>query len=271
MRVDENNQSLPTLQIEGTQREIQVHTSLLKMVDIETAEIIKKALDINGPQTSMEKAEVYTVGDIVLYNDSKVHGYVIESNPYHVRVVNTHGQVQNVQINKINKKYPFDRKDKKSIQDHMGNPLTIDDTIIVSNKNSRFKDQRGIIRSIHNSTLFLWDRKFMHHSNGIYVELARNVTLKGYELIQNQQMEPNKAGGYINQNRIQKHKLLNKKVMITRGEFKGQVGRVTHVNGIIAELEMSLRARVKEFVNINDIEQVQSEDPYMFNSNGQQN
>jgi transcription antitermination factor NusG len=183
MRVDENNQSLPTLQIEGTQREIQVHTSLLKMVDIETAEIIKKALDINGPQTSMEKAEVYTVGDIVLYNDSKVHGYVIESNPYHVRVVNTHGQVQNVQINKINKKYPFDRKDKKSIQDHMGNPLTIDDTIIVSNKNSRFKDQRGIIRSIHNSTLFLWDRKFMHHSNGIYVELARNVTLKGYELI----------------------------------------------------------------------------------------
>jgi transcription elongation factor len=82
-------------------------------------------------------------------------------------------------------------------------------------------------------------------------------------------MEPNKAGGYINQNRIQKHKLLNKKVMITRGEFKGQVGRVTHVNGIIAELEMSLRARVKEFININDIEQVQSEDPYMFNSNGQ--
>ena len=139
----------------------------------------------------------------------------------------------------------------------MGNPLTIDDTIIVSNKNSRFKDQRGIIRSIHNNTLFLWDRKFMHFSNGIFVELARNVTLKGYELIQNHQIEhkiqPNRAGGYVNQNRIQKHKLLNKKVMITRGEFKGQVGRVTHVNGMIAEIEMSLRAK-KEFININDVE-----------------
>ena len=78
-------------------------------------------------------------------------------------------------------------------------------------------------------------------------------------------MEPNKAGGYINQNRIQKHKLLNKKVMITRGEFKGQVGRITHVNGIICEMEMSLRAK-KEFININDVEQVQASDPYMFNN-----
>ena len=63
----------------------------------------------------------------------------------------------------------------------------------------------------------------------------------------------------MNQNRVQKHKLLNKKVMITRGEFKGQVGRVTHVNGIIAHLEMSLRARVKEVVNINDIEEVRDD------------
>ena len=53
--------------------------------------------------------------------------------------------------------------------------------------------------------------------------------------------------------------------MITRGEFKGQVGRITHVNGIICEMEMSLRAK-KEFININDVEQVQASDPYMFNN-----
>ena len=62
---------------------------MLKMIDAEAAEMSKKALAVTAPQNSMEKNEAYTVGDIVLFNDNKMFGYVIESNPYHVRVVNS--------------------------------------------------------------------------------------------------------------------------------------------------------------------------------------
>ena len=37
--------------------------------------------------------------------------------------------------------------------------------------------------------------------------------------------------------------MLNKTVQIVKGEFKGQIGRVTHVNGPIASLEISTRAK----------------------------
>ena len=40
-----------------------------------------------------------------------------------------------------------------------------------------------------------------------------------------------------------KDKLLNKKVIIMNGQFKGQKGRCTHVNGEQAEVEMSIRAK----------------------------
>jgi ribosomal protein L21E len=78
------------------------------------------------------------------------------------------------------------------------------------------------------NVLFLWDVKFMHRSAGIFVELSRNVTIRGHEFISNRAQEVHPKG---NLNRIQIHDLVNKEVHIISGEFKGQRGRVTHVNG----------------------------------------
>lgn len=78
------------------------------------------------------------------------------------------------------------------------------------------------------NVVFLWDSKFMHRSAGIFVELSKNVTIRGHEFIANRAQEVHKNA---NLNRIQKHPLINKEVRIISGEFKGQCGRVTHVNG----------------------------------------
>jgi transcription antitermination factor NusG len=78
------------------------------------------------------------------------------------------------------------------------------------------------------NVLFLWDVKFMHRSAGIFVEQSRNVTIRGHEFISNRGHEINPKGNF---NRIQIHEFVNKEVQIISGEFKGQRGRVTHVQG----------------------------------------
>jgi len=46
-----------------------------------------------------------------------------------------------------------------------------------------------------------------------------------------------------NANRIAKDKLIDTTVMVISGPFKGQKGRVVHMNGDTARLEMSIRAK----------------------------
>lgn len=76
------------------------------------------------------------------------------------------------------------------------------------------------------NVLFLWDHKFMHRSAGIFVEMAKNVTIRGHEILNQGQQ----SSGPVH-NRIQKHDYMYKEVHIIGGEFKGQKGRVTAVNG----------------------------------------
>ena len=62
-------------------------------------------------------------------------------------------------------------------------------------------------------------------------------------------------------NRIAIHELVGKWVSIISGEFKGQRGRVTHVNGQLAEIEMSIRAK-KVFIDLSHLVQVnEAENP----------
>ena len=92
--------------------------------------------------------------------------------------------------------------------------------------------------------LFLWDNKYMQRSAGIFVEQAKNLTIRGHEFISKHNADQNK-----NINRIQKHDLQGKEVHIISGEFKGQKGLVTHVNGQLAEIETSIRAK-KVFIDV---------------------
>ena len=64
--------------------------------------------------------------------------------------------------------------------------------------------------------------------------------------------------GMINSNKIGKHKLIGKTVIIIKGEMKGLRGRVTHVNGNMADLEIASRKR-KVNISIDDITKVKEE------------
>ena len=64
--------------------------------------------------------------------------------------------------------------------------------------------------------------------------------MQGHELFAH---DIRQAHGVANPYRIKKHELVNHNVLVIEGPFKGQRGRVTHVNGDIADLEMSTRAK----------------------------
>jgi len=72
-----------------------------------------------------------------------------------------------------------------------------------------------------------------HRSNYIFAEKAKNATIKGHELLKNDRKSQQ---GIVNQNRIQRHPLLNKWIQVVHGEYKGQLGRVTHIIGEIASV-----------------------------------
>lgn len=125
---------------------------------------------------------------------------------------------------------------------------------MVTNDGSRYKDQRGVVKDILKANiLFLWDQRFLNQSNGIFVEHARSVTHQGYDLLKSDGGQ--NAPGIANPSRIGKHPLLNKTVQIVKGSFKGQMGRVTHVNGHLAKIEISTRAK-QENIALDNLREV---------------
>jgi transcription elongation factor len=182
----------------------------------------------------------YTVGDVVIFNQNKTHGYVIEVESHQVKVVDESDRVQYVPLTNIDKRIVFDRRKRVLAKDSMGNALQLEDVVNVTAKTSKYCNFNGIIKNIHNNVLFLWDAQFKHRSNFIYAEKARNVTVKGHELTRNSRKTQQ---GLASQNRIARHPLLMKWVQIIRGEQKGQLGRVTHVIGEVASVEMSVKAK----------------------------
>ena len=77
------------------------------------------------------------------------------------------------------------------------------------------------------------------------MDFAKNVTLRGHEFVKNEQ-------GRQNQNRIQSSDWLFKDVVIIYGQHKGMKGRVTAVNGQLAELESSM-IKKKLFIEVHHI------------------
>lgn len=93
------------------------------------------------------------------------------------------GGITNVMINKINKKVMVDIR-KATSRDSMGNPVQVDNVVRVSNQQSPYYGQKGIIKNMTvKNVLFLWDVKFMHRSAGIFVEQSKNVVIRGHEFI----------------------------------------------------------------------------------------
>jgi len=85
----------------------------------------------------------------------------------------------------------------------------------------------------------LWDKEFAE-TNGIFVELTKNVLIKGHNLINRQGM-----GEAVSLNRKGRDKLVGQYVIVTKGQHKGARGRVTDADNTQVILELpSFRYKV---------------------------
>ena len=253
VKVDEDV-SMPMIRLDDTNRELHLNTCHLKMMNDKEKDdfkLVKKKAGYKNlnPIENKDSDVLYKVGDLIMFDYEKkmVQGYVIEAQNHQVRVVMESGGITNVPSIKINKKVVVDLR-KAICRDSMGNPVQVDNVVKVNH--GQYRGQKGIIRNMTaKNVLFLWDVKFMHRSAGIFVEQSKNVTIRGHEFIANRAAEAHQKG---NMNRIGIHDLVGKVVSIISGEFKGQSGRVTHVNGQLAEIEMSIRAK-KVFIDLSHL------------------
>lgn len=270
--VDENNVTMPKVKIESSDIEVSIPSNYLKLRgerdvdDIKAVNQRRKKANATVVPTSIDKSiqdVYYRVGDVVLFHGNKLYGYIIEVNKDFVKIVSEQGTIKQLRLSEIDKKLIQDKKTMS--RDGQGNALQMDDVVRVTNRQSPLYDQKGIVKSITKNVLFLWDRNFMTSSQGIFVENPRNTTLCGSEFLQNASNRV--KGGLINTNRIQKDKLLNKVVLIINGPFKGQRGRVVHVNGDTATLETSIRAK-QVHIPKNDLRDINPESDQRFNDEG---
>ena len=113
---------------------------------------------------------------MVSYNNSKNIGVVLQVHEDSLKVINDNGEIQNIKIGDINKKY----EDKKPAIDSQRNTIYPDNVVKITQ--GKYKGRKGVIKYIFKNTLFLWDKEF-YQTNGIFVENSRNVLILGDEHI----------------------------------------------------------------------------------------
>ena len=126
----EEDVTMPMIRLDGTNRELHLNTSHLKMMNDKEKDDIKTVKKragqkLTNPVDSKQDSDVlYKVGDLIMFDHEKklMQGYVIEAQNHQVRVVMENGGITNVQNNKINKKVMVDLR-KAISRDSMGNPL----------------------------------------------------------------------------------------------------------------------------------------------------
>mmetsp|Transcript_26397 Transcript_26397/g.40289 ORF Transcript_26397/g.40289 Transcript_26397/m.40289 type:complete len:160 (+) Transcript_26397:280-759(+) len=155
---------------------------MLKSIGKQDMEDFRMKQALNGKKGVDQS---YKVGDIIEFDQGKSIGFVIEVDSHQLRVVTEHDIVNTVQINRIIKKVPTDKR--KLVRDSMGNSLQFEDVITVVSKQTKYSGKKGIVKNIHGNYLFLWDESMRTRSNFFYVEQARNVLIKGHELLRGSQ------------------------------------------------------------------------------------
>ena len=157
---------------------------------------------------------------MISFNNNKSFGVVLQVYDDYLKVINNEGNIQNVKIQDINKK--FQKDNRASCIDSRQNTLHIDN--VVKCVSGRYQARKGAIRFIVKSTLFLWDKEF-YQTNGLFVESSRNVQILGDEHI-----KEGNAGAVGGVNKRFRDKLLLKDVVIMCGEWKGYRGRVVNID-----------------------------------------
>ena len=87
---------------------------------------------------------MYRVGELILYNQGKIYGYILQVLDDFVKVINDQSCITKVRLSEIDKKIVFDRK--AFTRDAGGHILLIDDVVKVVD--GYHKGKKGIIKNI---------------------------------------------------------------------------------------------------------------------------
>lgn len=234
--ISEDNVATPLIKVDSSHIEVRVNSRFLRTRDLTDTDKMMVSQSKRATQTG---ALSYKVGDMINYDNFRTFGHVIAVDQDTLSVVTDQGNIANIKIGNVDKKLTTERR--RTVHDCLGNAIQMQDTVYVSNRNSQFFNQQGIIRNICRKCLFLWDPAFINLSNGIFAAPVGDVKIKGHDMLVQDRARHMPA--VTNQNRIAKPMLLGKIVVVVRGNFKGMRGRVGHVNSDVAFLEMQGRLK----------------------------
>jgi transcription elongation factor SPT5 len=171
----------------------------------------------------------YNVYDLVITN-KRTAGVVLSIEKDSLKIMNQGGEIENVEVVDVSNKVI--QKKNVSTLDHGGNYVSIGDIVkVVEGPN---KGLKGIIRYIHQNTMFLHNKEFIE-TLGIFVEINRNVLILGDDLAHRGMAAP--------ANR-RKDVLIGKIVTICRGENKGFEAKVVDSTDKAVRLELFSKSKI---------------------------
>lgn len=166
--------------------------------------------------------------DLITTN-KRSSGVVLSIEKNSLKIINQSGEVENIEVVDVSNK--IIQKKNVSTLDNGGNYISIGDTVkVVEGPN---KGLKGIIRYIHQNTVFLYNKEFIE-TLGIFVEINRNVLILGDDLNHRGMAAPNNRKRDV---------LVGKLVTICKGEYKGFEAKV--VDCIDKEVRLELFSKSK--------------------------
>ncbi|MCQ2820098.1 MAG: hypothetical protein MJ252_22765 [archaeon] len=177
----------------------------------------------------MERNPDFKPGDLVKILSSQTIGYVINSNPNLLTLVDTRNQIQKVQVRDVMK---IPNKIIKGV-DGKRNQMSKDEKVKVFR--GTYEGIKATIRNIYKKSVFLQSTE-MQSNNGIFVENSDNVVVEGKDFnLADENGKLSKRNFSLDENK----NLLGKIVKILRGSnYKGYQGKVLDVKEESVVLEL---------------------------------
>lgn len=169
----------------------------------------------------------YNVYDLVVTN-KRTAGIVLSIEKDTLKIINQSGEVENIEVVDVSNKVI--QKKNVSTLDYGGNFVSIGDTVKVVDGGN--KGLKGIIRNIHQNTVFLHNKEFME-TLGIFVEINRNILILGDDVNRGMGAPMNKR----------KDNLIGKIITIVRGEYKGFDAKVVDTSDKLVRVELFSKSK----------------------------
>ena len=189
---------------------------------------------------------VYSAGELILFDNYRKVGLVLESNPECLRVLDETNRSVHVRTLEVSRKVVVNPRSANCI-DCENNVISRMTYVKVKDKASPMRGQMGEIRQLFKNTLFLWMKSpLLTHSNGFYCTQACHVINAGAQHLKEANRTAGLAptGGDCQANpdrQIRDREMRNAIVIVTKGPLKGLKGQVTFANETHAEVHILSR------------------------------